>query len=786
MVLVKIKLEEGIDPSITQSALAIQSASNIPPPHSSDDELLEWLAATEGITCYGITVQQPCGKPEPDGRFSRSIQISKSTKASQSSEQMSPRKFLPIMAEVKPSLVATSSQGSSVRGYLAATQKYPSIALVVRETGGFRNTVKKVLNDLKSNQSASVVGSNAAETLLHVQLEDMKSLDKVRSDQSTSVLESDGAEALLHRIDNESWNSLDELKIEGLASADESDAADALLDCMETEDIKSPETLESAQSASVLELDAPEGGGLNKGYISNLADIISEKGSQDVSDQDFLLFLEQATSKENAAKKTGPLISLLQQAASGSSRRVHLSPWKGIENDLSWDSTLRSIMPSSINKNQEPICDNSSRGTLSTSPEAGTNLSSTRSSLLKMFTEIEENASGTCKIQYGVKLVAKIRTSVLLKFTSANLIAELKGISKVFSQLQNKVDRVHVKNVPIHAIVYFKTKKGMMDALKLKTLVIQGEILSLESITGAVVEEKSSQDPDTAILCSKTSTSERVQAPYLPAEENSSSDFRVEATDLRNRSHDMWSFDFLQNTIMIERYPKELSKKHIYDFFGVFGTLQMFYNNESIFVKFQNENDKDKALKVHKFVLDQYCFRINADVPPDELIVQLVSNGKTDTDQKKAMKAFSKYGAVSYIEYDKLGLLSAHYENSEKKRLKEILAGATEPLAVGFVGALTAFAVFLMWRGWAAAYTGAGDNGGAAGIWRWRSRNSLQQQHFRLQQQLQCGAGSSQSACRSAWGWRRRRSSRSSRPAWAGGIRVGQQVPRWGQLQLLA
>ncbi|MCO5551130.1 hypothetical protein L7F22_004627 [Adiantum nelumboides] len=116
-----IKLEEGIDPSTTQSALAIQSASDIPPPHFFDDELLEWLAATEGITCYGITVQPPCGKPEPDGRFSPSIQISKSTKVSHSSEQMYPRKFLPIMVEVKPSLVATSSQGSSVRGYKNTT-----------------------------------------------------------------------------------------------------------------------------------------------------------------------------------------------------------------------------------------------------------------------------------------------------------------------------------------------------------------------------------------------------------------------------------------------------------------------------------------------------------------------------------------------------------------------------------------------------------------------------------------------------------------------------------------
>ncbi|MCO5606142.1 hypothetical protein L7F22_060329 [Adiantum nelumboides] len=116
-----IKLEEGIDPSITQSALAIQSASDIPPPHSSDNELLEWLATIKGIICYGITVQQPCGKPEPDGQFSPSIQISKSTKASQSSEQMSSRKFLLIMAEVKPSLVSTSSQGSSVREYKNTT-----------------------------------------------------------------------------------------------------------------------------------------------------------------------------------------------------------------------------------------------------------------------------------------------------------------------------------------------------------------------------------------------------------------------------------------------------------------------------------------------------------------------------------------------------------------------------------------------------------------------------------------------------------------------------------------
>ncbi|MCO5586564.1 hypothetical protein L7F22_040505 [Adiantum nelumboides] len=45
----------------------------------------------------------------------------------------------------------------------------------------------------------------------------------------------------------------------------------------------------------------------------------------------------------------------------------------------------------------------------------------------------------------------------------------------------------------------------------------------------------------------------------------------------------------------------------------------------------------------------------------------------------------------------------------------------------------------------------------------WRSRSNLQQHHFRLQQQLQRGAGGSQSVCRSVWGWRRRRSSRSSR-----------------------
>ncbi|MCO5557025.1 hypothetical protein L7F22_010580 [Adiantum nelumboides] len=108
------KLEEGIDPSITESALAIQSAFDIPPPHSLDDELLEWLVATDEISSYGIIVQQPCGKPEPDGLFSPSIQISKSTKASQSSEQMSLIRFLPIMAEVKSSLVVTSSQVTGV------------------------------------------------------------------------------------------------------------------------------------------------------------------------------------------------------------------------------------------------------------------------------------------------------------------------------------------------------------------------------------------------------------------------------------------------------------------------------------------------------------------------------------------------------------------------------------------------------------------------------------------------------------------------------------------------
>ncbi|MCO5569832.1 hypothetical protein L7F22_023546 [Adiantum nelumboides] len=90
-----IKLEEGIDPSITQSALTIQSAADNPPTHSSDDELLEWLAATKGISCYGITVQRSCGKLEPDDLVSPGSQLSTSTKASQSSAQMFQRRFLP-------------------------------------------------------------------------------------------------------------------------------------------------------------------------------------------------------------------------------------------------------------------------------------------------------------------------------------------------------------------------------------------------------------------------------------------------------------------------------------------------------------------------------------------------------------------------------------------------------------------------------------------------------------------------------------------------------------------
>ncbi|MCO5593421.1 hypothetical protein L7F22_047435 [Adiantum nelumboides] len=90
-----IKLEEGIDPSITQSAPTIQFVADTPPTHFSDDELLEWLAAAKGISCYGITIQRSCGKLEPDDLVSPSVQLSTSTKASQSSAQMFQRRFLP-------------------------------------------------------------------------------------------------------------------------------------------------------------------------------------------------------------------------------------------------------------------------------------------------------------------------------------------------------------------------------------------------------------------------------------------------------------------------------------------------------------------------------------------------------------------------------------------------------------------------------------------------------------------------------------------------------------------
>ncbi|KAI5064408.1 hypothetical protein GOP47_0021078 [Adiantum capillus-veneris] len=219
-----------------------------------------------------------------------------------------------------------------------------------------------------------------------------------------------------------------------------------------------------------------------------------------------------------------------------------------------------------------------------------------------------------------------------------------------------------VRAVPTSAGL--KTEKGKMDALNLKTLVIQDETLFLEGLTGVAVEEKSRADLGSASLSKETSI------PDLPALENSTSDVTAECFDFSKQRH-FWNLS-VQNSIIIEDYPMKVPLKSIYDFFSVFGELQMFYGKGTIFIKFKDECDKEKALKVHQFVVDGCSFRIKTDVSSDELVIRLYSV-KVEADKMKAMNACSKYGSIKYINHDRIGVLFAHYKVTEKQRAKEIL-----------------------------------------------------------------------------------------------------------------
>ncbi|KAI5064658.1 hypothetical protein GOP47_0021328 [Adiantum capillus-veneris] len=544
------------------------------------------------------------------------------------------------------------------------------------------------LDKLRSGQSAPLTERDADEASLDcMDTGDMKSFDDLKSDQwapvaeSESVIGRDADEAWLDCMDTCDMKSFDALKSDQWVPEAESDAAE--LGCMDAEDSKSVEDLNPGPLASIIGNDAGEAYCIANEDIFNLTDTLRKKGKQDASDQEFLELLEQTNSKETAMKKTAPLIELLQQTASGS-RRVHLSAWKGVEKDVSWANTLLSIRPSSLNNKQEVInddmqsCTNSNSSeigkalstsleigsTLSISPKMEANSSTTLTSLSLTSTEVMQDVHGAHKLQYGVKLVAKIRGTVLTRFSSSKLRAELKRTSIVFSDLQDKVDRIQAKDAPIHAILYFKTEKGKMDALNLKTLVIQDETLFLEGLTGVAVEEKSRADLGSASLSKETSI------PDLPALENSTSDVTAECFDFSKQRH-FWNLS-VQNSIIIEDYPMKVPLKSIYDFFSVFGELQMFYGKGTIFIKFKDECDKEKALKVHQFVVDGCSFRIKTDVSSDELVIRLYSV-KVEADKMKAMNACSKYGSIKYINHDRIGVLFAHYKVTEKQRAKEIL-----------------------------------------------------------------------------------------------------------------
>lgn len=564
---------------------------------------------------------------------------------------------------------------SLIKSYLAANTKYPKVSDVVRETGAPRATVQKIVDEIKS----------CGDGLQCVNMGAKGSDEIVLSPPTLSVIGS----MLKTGIGNESSAVLDSCEYEQTDSKDPRGVSvvEAMGDGTHAEDLDiSDESIEEKTHPGLLKL---------------------------------LDHTMQLSNKVDANKRVVPLKQVLQQKSIGS-RRVHLSAGMGMENDLSWQKTLLSIMPGPAGgvKKEDPsgltgVEDETLAGGDNGQPPP----SSTKSSM--------EKSPHMSANKYGVMLISSVSKTVLQQISRMQLkeaLEEFKGVSRV---------RIFLDKGFPHALVYFQTEEGMNEALKMNSIKIKGEkfmLMAAQTAAEQVTVEEVSQAAatnQTTVTCSAPAAAKQVTVEEvsqaagadqttvvrqfldgmarrsLKATKGNIISFQRVSDSLSHLSEKEDTvyrsiFNALcsnlpmntpllsplvsrvENAISIDECPGYVHLESLKKFFSRCGEVTSCYEEadtdgkKMVFIEFKMGSDKRNALKFQQFTVNDCVFKVRDDVPSEMLVVRL-ENLHSETCERKLMDVCQMYGDAKGIKPRTANTVDVHFGAHENWRILEIL-----------------------------------------------------------------------------------------------------------------
>lgn len=555
---------------------------------------------------------------------------------------------------------------SFVESYIEAKKIYPKVSEVVRGTGGSRSTIQRILDELNLDKNALRCKEVCVEGP-----DDMRINHAIHS--VTECMPN-------NNINNKNSACPCSDEFEQLAPEVLSDQVELSTDSMDSE-TDTEQLVPEVVSAHVEVLTDGTDSEIDTEGIDISADNSEKKGHSGQIDPAFLTLFEQAmhlSSKADANRRLAPLMEVLQQKSSGSSRRVHLSASGGLENrnDLSWEKNLLSIMPTSVGGKED------TSGVKVGQPKVDRESIDHPSSFSKKSNESPKNASG---LQYTVKLMSSKANSILSTLSILQLQNALRKDAK-FKDLKKIKVFPRMGNTNAHAILQFKNYESMDKALKLKTITIVGEHFSVLEGLGATVDsimegftQPAGQGKTTSVFQEVMQgmvgyqKKKHVYSNMLPSLTYSTAEGTRSDICMQAQAVSCASFSRI---ITIKDLPKNTPLESIQSFFSVFGKVQTsggsVCNKPTVFVEFENESDKEKALKVQQFAVDGCCFVIRPDAPSDAVVVRLKSE-QSEVNQKEVIRTCKKYGAVEKVFIRRSQAMDVHYAAEKRERIDELL-----------------------------------------------------------------------------------------------------------------
>lgn len=551
--------------------------------------------------------------------------------------------FIPVVSFIK-------------RHQAANAGKYPTISLIMQETGGTRYLVRKILLGIKTGH----VDVNVEESISSVE----------KTNEGYAELEEVSLrEGVLHYGDAKELK-IDMVEFRDIERFDQVDVDQVLKEKDESSALKSI----PAEDMLVehLDLDRIDVGSIVKDMEEKeVSDLILSPASEKASDslghiKDMLPTID---TLQESNKFSTPLRPLYQKSVA--SRRVNLSPEMGLESDLSWKETLNSIFPelqAGPEKNHTP-----------------NQADMTKETLLAR--------------QYGIILTPKERKS---NFGSISKVELKEAFQNCGDILKTRISKEKGK---WQALIYFKTENGLKEALKMNPALVKGEEVRVEKISPSTGEETVEHVHPVTDENMKSVVSQIVnKLSNIPQGRPSLKASYASGKKVSTISSSKWSNDTLssvlaaltptsfvksspmsktlnkvQNIVSIKKCATHLCLDSLKDYFSRYGEVTCCHaagskgSDRTCYIEFQNTWDKQKALEIQKFIIDGHIFEIRNDEVPETSIVVRLESISSETSMDKVMTVCGGYGAVTDVKAISTDTCDVQFGQLEKIQIGEIL-----------------------------------------------------------------------------------------------------------------